>query len=148
MSLQERLDEDLKSALKAGEKARVSVIRMLRGELTNARIDKGHTLDEQEALDVLARYARKRRDAAAEYAKGGRQDLVDKELAEAAITQSYLPTALSGEALAAIVTAVVGELGATGIKDMGRVMKEVLQRAAGRADGAAVSALVKSRLSS
>ena len=148
MSLQERLDEDLKSALKAGEKVRVSVIRMLRGELTNARIDKGHTLDEQEALEVLARYARKRRDAAAEYAKGGRQDLVDKELAEAAITQSYLPTALGDEALAAIVTAVVGELGATSIKDMGRVMKEVLQRAAGRADGAAVSALVKSRLSS
>lgn len=148
MSLQERLDEDLKSALKAGEKARVSVIRMLRGELTNARIDKGHTLDDQEALDVLARYARKRRDAAAEYAKGGRQDLVDKELAEAAITQGYLPTALSDEALAALVTTVVAELGATGIKDMGRVMKEVLQRAAGRADGAAVSALVKSRLSS
>lgn len=148
MSLQERLDEDLKSALKAGEKQRVSVIRMLRGELTNARIDKGHSLDDAEALEVLARYARKRRDAAAEYAKGGRQDLVDQELAEAAITQAYLPTALSAEALAALVETVVGELGATSVKDMGRVMKEVLQRAAGRADGAALSALVKSRLSS
>jgi uncharacterized protein len=148
MSLQARLDEDLKTALKAGEKARVSVIRMLRGELTNARIEHGHPLSEQEVMDVLARYARKRRDAAAEYAKGGRQDLVDKELAEAEITQAYLPSALAADALAALVEAVVGELGATSIKDMGRVMKEVLQRAAGRADGAAVSALVKSRLSS
>ncbi len=148
MSLQARLDEDLKTALKAGEKARVSVIRMLRGELANARIEQRQELGEQEALEVLARYARKRRDAAAEYAKGGRQDLVDKELAEAEITQAYLPSALTDEALAALVEAVVGELGATSLKDMGRVMKEVLQRAAGRADGAAVSALVKSRLAS
>jgi uncharacterized protein YqeY len=148
MSLQERLDEDLKTALKAGEKERVSVVRMLRGELTNARIEKGHPLDDQEALEVLARYARKRRDAATEYAKGGRQDLVDKELAEAAITQAYLPSALSAADLAALVETVIGELGATSVKDMGRVMKEVLQRAAGRADGSAVSALVKSRLSS
>ncbi|MBM4117270.1 GatB/YqeY domain-containing protein [bacterium] len=148
MSLQERLDADLKTALKSGDKQRVSVIRMLRGELTNERIELGRAPDAREELEVLSRYARKRRDAAAEYAKGGRQDLVDKELAEAEITQGYLPSALAPEALGELVGAVITELGASGMKDMGRVMKEVLQRAAGRADGAAVSALVKTRLAS
>lgn len=148
MSLQQRLDEDLKAALKGGDKQRTSVIRMLRGELTNARIELGHAPSDAEALEVLSRYARKRRDAAAEYAKGGRQDLVDKEMAEAEITQGYLPSALGAEALGELVGAVIADLGASGMKDMGRVMKEVLQRAAGRADGAAVSALVKTRLSS
>lgn len=146
MSLQERLDGDLKTAMKAGDKQRLSTIRMLRGELTNARIELGHPPSETEAIEVLTRYARKRRDAAAEYAKGGRQDLVAKELAEAEITQGYLPVALTAAETAALVEGVIGELGATGIKDMGRVMKEAIQRAAGRADGAALSALVKSRL--
>ncbi|MCB1163390.1 MAG: GatB/YqeY domain-containing protein [Candidatus Krumholzibacteriia bacterium] len=146
MSLQQQLDDDLKTAMKAGEKARVGVLRMLRAEMTNARIERGHALDEAEILDVLTRYARKRRDAAAEYEKGGRQDLVDKELAEADIVQGYLPQALGEGELLELVEAVVRDLGAGGMQDMGRVMKETLQRAAGRADGAAVSALVKRRL--
>jgi uncharacterized protein YqeY len=147
MSLQQQLDDDLKTAMKAGDKPRVSVLRMLRAELTNARIERGHTLDDAEILELLTRYARKRRDAAVEYERGGRQDLVDKELGEAEIVQSYLPRALGDDELKTLVESVIQELGAGGLKDMGRVMKETLQRAAGRADGAAVSALVKTRLS-
>lgn len=147
MSLQERLDDDLKTAMKQREKARVGVLRMLKSELKNARIDRGRELEEAEVLDVLTRYARKRKDSAAEYAKGGREDLVSKELAEHELVKAYLPSALEGDELAELVTATIAELGAGSMKDMGRVMKQVLEHAAGRADGAAVSALVKSKLS-
>jgi len=147
MDLQTRLMEDMKTAMKSGDKARTSVIRMLRTDLKNAQIAKGRALDESEALDLLSRYARKRVEAAEEYRAGGREDLVAKELSEAEIVKEYLPAALSEEDLAALVDAVIGELGAEGLKMMGRVMKEVLARASGRAEGSAVSALVKARLS-
>lgn len=147
MGLQQQLDEDLKVAMKQGEKARVSLLRMLKSELKYATIERGRELEEAEVLDLLSRYARKRKESAAEYEKGGRGDLVTKELAECEMVQVYLPKALNGEELASLVGTVVEELDAGGMKDMGRVMKTVLERAAGRADGAAVSALVKTRLS-
>ena len=147
MSLQQQLDDDLKTAMKQGEKARVSVLRMLKSELKNARIERGEELSDEDTLDLLARYARKRKDSAAEHDQGGRQDLVDKELAEHDIVKSYLPASLTDEELGTLVETAVGELEAGSMKDMGRVMKLVLERAAGRADGAAVSALVKARLS-
>lgn len=146
MTLLERLDEDLKQALKQGEKARLSVLRMLRSELKYARIAKGEELAEAEVLEVLSRYARKRKESAEEYEKGGREDLVAKELAEREIVQTYLPRALSEEEIGALVDEVVAELGADSMKQMGPVMKEVLQRSAGRAEGKIVSALVKSKL--
>lgn len=146
MTLLERLDEDLKQALKQGEKARLSVLRMLRSELKNARIAKGEELEEAEVLEVLSRYARKRKESAEEYEKGGREDLVAKELAEHKIVQAYLPQALTEEELAALVDEVITEQGADSMKQMGPVMKEVLQRSAGRAEGKVVSALVKAKL--
>lgn len=145
--MQERLLEDLKTAMKAGDRQRVSVLRMLRSELKNAEIARGDALGDAEVLDILSRYARKRKESAAEYERGGRQDLVDKEMAEHDIVQGYLPTALSEAELGELVDAVIAEQGATGMKQMGPVMKEVLARAAGRAEGGAVSALVKARLS-
>jgi len=145
--VQERLLEDLKTAMKAGDRQRVSVLRMLRSELKNAEIARGDALGDAEVLDILSRYARKRKESAAEYERGGRQDLVDKEMAEHDIVQGYLPTALSEAELGELVDAVIAEQGATGMKQMGPVMKEVLARAAGRAEGGAVSALVKARLS-
>jgi len=147
MSLQQQLDDDLKTAMKQGEKARVGVLRMLKSELKYARIERGEELSGEEVLDLIARYARKRKDSAAEYKRGGRQDLVDKELAEHDIVKGYLPASLTEDELTALVEAAVNELEAESMKDMGRVMKLVLERAAGRADGAAVSALVKARLS-
>lgn len=144
--MQERLLEDLKAAMKAGDRQRVSVLRMLRSELKNAEIARGEPLGEPEVLDVLSRYARKRKESAAEYERGNRPDLVAKEMAEHDIVQGYLPAALSEAELAELVDAVIAEQGATGMKQMGPVMKEVLARAAGRAEGGAVSALVKARL--
>jgi hypothetical protein len=146
MSLAQRLNEDQNKALKGGDKQRLSVVRMLRSELKNAQIAKCGELTEAETLEVLSRYARKRKESAVEYEKGGRQDLVDKELAELAIVQTYLPQALSEAELDALVQTVIRELGANSLKQMGAVMKEVLQRAAGRAEGGAVSALVKAKL--
>ena len=148
MSVEERLQADVTAAMKAGDKLRVSVLRMLRSELKNERIKRGRDLEEAEALDLLSRYARKRKEAAEEYARGGRQDLVDKELAEQAIVKDYLPADLDEAELAASVDAVIAEQGAAGMKQMGGVMKAVLERTAGRAEGAAVSALVRARLGS
>ncbi len=147
MSLLERLDADLVAAMKQREKLKVSLLRMLKSELKYAKIEKGRDLDETEVLDLLTRYARKRKESALEYEKGGRDDLVAKELAEHELVQVYLPRALDEKELGELVSTVVGELEASSMKDMGRVMKTVLERAAGRADGAMVSALVKSRLS-
>ena len=145
--MQERLDSDLKTALKQGQKLRLGVLRMLRAELKNMEIAKGDPLEEPEILEALSRYARKRKDVSSEFERGGRQDLAEKELAEYEIVMGYLPRALSEDELASVVNEVISGLGASGIKQMGAVMKEVLQRVAGRADGAAVSALVKARLS-
>jgi len=147
MDLQNQLMEDLKASMKAGDKIRTSVIRMLRTDLKNAQIAKGEDLDEGEVLDLLSRYARKRKEAAEEYRKGDREDLAAKEEAEMAVVQGYLPAALGEEELAALVDEVVDSLGVSGMKHMGAVMKEVLARAAGRAEGGAVSTLVKARLS-
>ncbi len=147
MSLLERLDADLVVAMKQREKLKVSLLRMLKSEIKYAKIDKGRDLEEAEVLDLLTRYARKRKESAMEYEKGGRDDLVTKELAEHDLVQVYLPRALDEKELGELVSTVVGELEASSMKDMGRVMKTVLERAAGRADGSMVSALVKSRLS-
>ncbi len=147
MSLLERLDADLVVAMKQREKLKVSLLRMLKSEIKYAKIDKGRDLEEAEVLDLLTRYARKRKESAMEYEKGGRDDLVAKELAEHDLVQVYLPRALDEKELGELVSTVVGELEASSMKDMGRVMKTVLERAAGRADGSMVSAPVNSRLS-
>lgn len=146
MDLQDQLMEDMKASMKAGDKVRTSVIRMLRTDLKNARIAKGDDLDEEETLDLIARYARKRRESANAYRKGEREDLAAKEEAELAVVQTYLPEALGEDQLRAIVDEVVDSMEVSGMKHMGAVMKEVLSRAAGRAGGGAVSALVKARL--
>ena len=146
MDLQDQLMEDMKASMKAGDKVRTSVIRMLRTDLKNARIAKGDELDEEETLDLIARYARKRRESAKAYREGEREGLAAKEEAELAVVQTYLPEALGEDQLRVIVDEVVDSMEVSGMKHMGAVMKEVLSRAAGRAEGGAVSALVKARL--
>ena len=141
------LENDMKAALKSGEKAKLSLIRMLRSELKNAEIAQGKALSEEDEQKVLASYAKKRKESREEYEKAGRKDLAEKEQHEYEMTMSYLPAQLEEAELAAIIKAKVAETGAKGPGDFGRVMKAVMAEVGSRADGATVSALLKRTLS-
>lgn len=147
MSLQDQLSNDLKSAMKARDTVRVDTLRMVRAALQNARIARGEELADEDVAAVLDKEAKKRKEAAEAYAGGGREELAAKERAELAVLRDYLPEQLSEEALKAMVAAVVAETGATSRKDMGTVMKALVPRTRGRADGKLVSALVTAQLS-
>lgn len=141
------LAEDMKSALKAGDKVRLSVIRMIIAELKNARIAAGEDLAEEQEQKVVAAYAKKRKEAMDMYREAGRADLVEKEKVEHDITVSYLPPQLDEAELKRIVAAKIEETGARDMKDFGRVMKAVMTEVGSRADGTAVSAMVKKLMS-
>jgi uncharacterized protein YqeY len=138
----EKLSEDMKTALKAGDKARLGTIRMLVSELKNARIEKGDDLTDAEEQKVLASYSKKRKEAIENARKGGREDLVAKERAEYDVTMAYLPDQLGEDELRAIIARHV-ERAAGGREAFGHVMKAVMSEVGGRADGKTVSALVK-----
>lgn len=151
MSLQDDITEAWKTAMKARDprKDALSLIRSeLKKEAINSRGDGSSetTLDDDAALRVLTRMAKQRRESIAEYEKGGRDDLVQKERAELDVVQEFLPEALGEPELLAIVDAVIAETGAAGPKEMGKVMGPTMKRVAGRADGNAVRALVQKRL--
>ncbi len=146
MSLFERLTEDMKTAMKAGEKERLSTIRLLRGYIKNQAIDKRRDLTEEEELAVLSSAAKKRRESIQAYKDAGRHDLADKESRELEVIQQYLPQPLSHEELDKIVDAVIAQTGAQTIKDMGKVMSAVMQEVKGRADGKEINALVRAKL--
>ena len=141
-----QLTEDMKAAMKAGDKLRLSCIRMLRAAIKDKEIELGHGLDEAEALAVLAKLVKQRNDAASQYADAGRDDLKDKELAEVEIIQAYLPEPLSGDELDVIVDQAISQTGAASMRDMGKVMVIVKDKAAGRADMGKLSGIVKARL--
>jgi uncharacterized protein YqeY len=142
----EQLTEDMKTSMKAGETERTGVIRLLRGAFKNEEIKVGHPLDDAEALKVLQREAKQRRDSIEAYRMAGRDDLRAIEEAELVIIATYLPEAMSDEELAAVVDAVATELGAD-MKQMGQVIGAVMKQVGARADGGAVSRLVRERLS-
>ncbi len=146
MSILERLTEDMKAAMKRGDKDRLGTIRQLRAQLNNARIELGRDLNDDDAIAVLTNAAKKRKEAIELYEKAGREDLVAKEKAELAVIQEYLPQQLSREELEGIVDAVIKEVNATTMKDLGRVMGKVMQQVRGRADGKEVQELVRSKL--
>ena len=147
MTIQERIDADFIREYKAHNAAAASSLRMLKAALKNASIDKvGHQLDEAESLEVISRETKKMRDALETYRQAGREDLAGPAEAEIVLFQSYLPQPLDEAALREIVRAKIAELGATGPKDLGRVMAEVMKEAKGRAEGGTVSALVRSAL--
>lgn len=143
----ERLQNDMKTALKAGDKQRLSVIRMLMSELKNARIASGEDLDEAAEQKVLASYAKKRREAMESARDGGRDEHVANEQFEYDVTRSYLPEELGLEEIRAIVSGQIEATGASGAKDFGVVMKAVMGEVGGRADGKTVSAVVRELLS-
>ncbi|HOT95607.1 MAG TPA: GatB/YqeY domain-containing protein [bacterium] len=147
MSLLDRLTEDMKSAMKSGETVRLGTIRLLRGQIKDAAIDKRADLTDDEELGVLANAAKKRREAIQAYQDAGRLDLAAKEEAELAVIQSYLPAALSVAEVEAIVDRALAEAGAQTIRDLGKVMPLVMNQTKGRADGKMVSEMVRRKLS-
>lgn len=146
-TLLNKLQTEMKNALKSKEKDRLSVIRMLISEIKKEQIDKKRELSDSEVLAVIQRYAKQRRDAIEQYKKANRQDLVEKEQKELNIVLEFLPKQLTEEEIIKIVNETIDEVGATSIKDMGKVMKSVMEKVKGRADGSLVSKIVKEKLS-
>ena len=147
MALKERLDEDLKAAMRARAQLRLDTIRGLKSAIKYREIEVMKTLEDAEVLGVVASEIKRRRDSVEQYRAGNRQDLVDKEEAEIVVLQAYLPAQLGEAELRAKVDEVVERTGAQGMKDMGAVMKALLPEVQGRAEGKTVSDMVKSRLS-
>ena len=147
MPLIEQLVKTIAEAMKARDQARLSALRMLKAALMNKEVEKGGPLTDAEDLQVVASLVKQRKDSIDQFAKAGRQELVDKEKAELAIVEAYLPPALGAEDVERIVAEVLSETGATSPKDMGKVMKGVMAKLAGaQVDGKAISELVKQRL--
>lgn len=146
MSLQEQLVNDMKESMKSGDSVKVSTIRMLKAAIKNKEIEKGGTsykLSDKETLDVIATAIKQRRDSIEQFTKGNRQDLAEKEKKELDILQAYMPPQMSDEDVKAEVKKAITETSASSQKDMGKVMKVLMPRIAGRADGAVVNRIVR-----
>jgi len=148
MTLNEKIAADLTAAMKAKDATRLSALRMLKAAVTNkGMVEKGRDLEDAEVLQVVASLVKQRRDSIEQFSKAGRTDLVDKETAEIAILEHYLPPAVSAEEIEAAVAAAIAETGASSVKDMGKVMKAVMPKLAGKnADGKAVNEAVRRKL--
>jgi len=148
MLLQERLSQEMKQALKSGDSTRLSVIRLLRASIKNREIERGKNrpLTENDLIEVVVSAVKQRNEAIEQFAKAGRMDLVKKEEAELKILQDFLPKSLSQEELDAKIREAILATGASGIKDMGKVMKMLMPQVVGRADAAQVSQKVKELL--
>ncbi|MGH7493926.1 MAG: GatB/YqeY domain-containing protein [bacterium] len=146
MALLDQLNDDLKAAMKSGEKVRVETIRLLRGQLKDFQINQKRAPSAEEEIEALMSAAKKRREAMAAYRNAGRDELADKESAELEIISSYLPRALAPAEIEALVTAAIQETGAKGAGDLGKVMGKIMPQIKGRADGKAVQQLVRERL--
>ncbi len=148
MTLTEQIDQDLKGALKAKEALKLSVLRMLKAAVSNQLIQKGaERLEDSEVLEVVAKLIKQRAESIEAFTQGNRPELAEKEKQEAEILKAYLPPPLPEAELKALIQKVIEELGASGPKAMGQVMKAVVPQVAGRADGKTVSTLVKTLLS-
>jgi uncharacterized protein YqeY len=146
MSLKERITQDMKDAMRSADKERLGNIRMLQAAIKQREVDERITLDDTQVLAVVEKMIKQRKEAIAQFEAGGRADLAAKENAEIALLQAYMPEQLSAAEVEALVAAAIAETTASTIKDMGKVMALVKSRAAGRADMAAVSALIKAKL--
>jgi uncharacterized protein len=146
MSLKEKITNDMKDAMRAGEKARLSVIRLILAAVKQREVDERITLDDTQVLAVLDKMLKQRRDSVTQFEKGKRQDLADQELSEIKLIQSYLPAQLSDTELDQMVTDAIKISIATSIKDMGKVMGLLKPQVQGRADMGSVSARIKAKL--
>ena len=147
MSLKERITKDMTAAMKAKEAGRLSTLRMVKAAVQNREIEKGGELTDEEMTKALQSLVKQRRDSVEQYEKGGRPELAEKERAEIAVIEEYLPRAASREEIEQAVSEAIAETGATSMKEMGAVMKAAQARLAGRsADGRTVSEIVKGKL--
>jgi len=149
MTLTEQIQKDITGAMRARDELRLSTLRMVKSALKNREIDKMAPLDDKESLQVLSTLIKQRRESVEQFTKGGRQELADKETAEIAIIEAYMPKAAGEEQIVAGVKAVIAEMGSPTIKEMGAVMKNVMARFSGagiRVDGKQVSEAVKKEL--
>ncbi|MSO44242.1 MAG: GatB/YqeY domain-containing protein [Thermoleophilia bacterium] len=146
MGIQDRLSEDRTAAMRARDKETLSVVRRVIAGMTNARIEKRADLDEQDEIKVLRGIAKQHKESIEQFRAGHREDLATKEEVELQILSAYLPAEMDTAQLDALVDAAIAEIGATSMKDMGGVIKIVMAKAQGQAEGGAVSALVKGRL--
>ena len=146
MSLKGKITDDMKSAMKAGEKDRLKAVRLILASIKQIEVDTRTELDDAAVLSVLDKMVKQRRDSVEQFQKGGRDDLVNIELAEIAVIETYLPEQLSDEELDTLIDEVISATGAETIRDMGKVMGQIKSKAAGRADMGAVGAKVKARL--
>lgn len=146
MTLKERITEDMKSAMRASDKERLSTIRMVQAAIKQREVDERIALDDAQVLAVLEKMVKQRRESIAAFEQGGRADLADKEKAEIQILVAYLPEQLTEAEVDALIQAAIAETGAASMKDMGKVMGAVKAKAAGRADMGAVSARIKAAL--
>jgi uncharacterized protein len=146
MTLKDRINDDMKAAMRAKETERLGAIRLLTAAIKQKEVDERVTLDDAAVIGIVDKMLKQRKDSIEAFEKAGRTDLADKEKAEVAVLCGYLPARLSQEEIAAEVKAIVAELGAKGPGDMGKVMGAVKQRLAGKADMGQVSAAVKAAL--
>lgn len=147
MSLEEKILDDMKQAMKSNEKSRLSTIRMIRTAVKNKEIDLRRKLEDDEILKVIQGMMRKSEESIEQFKAGGRTDLVEKESTEVAILKSYLPQSLSQEEVIKIIEETIQETQASSLKDLGKVMKSVMPKLTGKADGKLINQLVKERLS-
>lgn len=146
MSLKERITDEMKAAMRSGEKDRLGLIRMLTAAIKQREVDERITLDDAQVIGVIEKMIKQRKESLQQFQAGNRPDLVDKESAEIALLQTYLPTALNEHEIESLISEAIATTGATGIKDMGKVMALIKGKAQGRADMAAVGATIKAKL--
>jgi uncharacterized protein YqeY len=146
MTLKGQFQEDMKSAMKAGDRDRLKVVRLALAAFNQIEIDERIELDDARVLDILNKMVKQRRDSVSQFRNGAREDLAEIELAEIAVLETYLPEQLSAAELDELIDQAIADSGATGIRDMGKVMGQVKAKARGRADMGAVGAKVKARL--
>lgn len=146
MSLKQKLQEDLKSSMKNKDTVRKSVVTLIRASIKQYEVDNRTELSEDGIIDVIAKQLKQRRDALVEFEKAGREDLIKETEAEIEVLKEYLPQQLSEEELEEIVKSTISEVGATSMKDMGKIMSVIQPKVKGRADGKLINKLVKQNL--
>ena len=146
MSLQQRLDGDLKAAMKSSDSLKTSVLRMVKAAIKNKQVEKRKDLSDEEIISVISTLTKQRRESIDLFSKGGREDLAEKERQELAMLQLYLPGQLSPEDLDRIIMEAINESSAEGVKDIGKVMRLIMSRVQGAADGKVVNQRVKELL--
>lgn len=148
MSLIDRIQDEVKQAMRAKDKARLGVLRLITAAVKQREIDERITLDDDQIMVLLDKMLKQRRESIAQFEKAGRQELIDQEAYEVSIIQTFLPTPLTDDEVAGLVRAAIDQTGAASMKDMGAVMGILKPQIQGRADGAQVSKLVKEQLAS